>query len=121
MGSFQVIETIGQQAYKFSLSEDWIIYPVFHVSLLTDWRTPSLQEDQPVPTDVPEVEGPYYEIERILLWRTAKCGRKILKESFVLWKGYPIEDVSWMQASQFSHLRQLQDCLKEDKPQEEKV
>ena len=38
---------------------------MFHVSLLKDWRTASLQEDQPVPTDVPEVEEPYYEIERL--------------------------------------------------------
>ena len=121
VGPFQVIETIGQQAYKLSLPEDWKFHPMFHVSLLKDWRTASLQEDQPVPTDVPEVEEPYYEIERILRWRTVKRGRKILKEYLVLWKGYTIEDASCIQASQFSHPRQLQDYLKEDKPQEEKV
>ena len=45
---------------------------MFYVSLLKDWRTASLQEDQPVPTDVPNVEEPYYEIERILRWRKVK-------------------------------------------------
>ena len=72
VGPFQVIETIGQQAYKLSLPEDWRIHPVFHMSLLKDWRTASLQDDQPVPTDGPGIEKPYYEIERILWWRKVK-------------------------------------------------
>ena len=42
VGPFKVVETIGQQAYKLSLSEDWKRYPVFHASLLKDWRTASL-------------------------------------------------------------------------------
>ena len=66
VGPFRVLETIGQQAYKLSLPDDWKIHPVFHVSLLKDWKTASLQEYRPVPTDVPEIEEPYCEIERIL-------------------------------------------------------
>ena len=72
---------------------------MFHIFLLKDWRTVDLQEYQPVPTyDVPDVEEPYYEIERILRWRKVKRGRTILKEYSVLWKGYPIEEASWVQA-----------------------
>ena len=121
VGPFTVIETIGQQAYKLSLPEDWKIHPVFHVSLLKDWRTASLHEDQPIPSDAPEVEEPYYEVEKILRWRKIKRNKKIIKEYLVLWKGYPIEESSWIQASQFSHPAQLQDYLKEDQPQEQKV
>ena len=69
------------------------------LSLLKDWRTTSLQEDQRVPADdVPDVEEPYYEIERILQWRKIKKNKKILKEYLVLWKGYPIEEETWVQA-----------------------
>ena len=87
VGPFKVIETIGQQAYKLLLPEDWKIHPVFDVSLLKDWRTASLQEDQPIPSDAPEVEEPFYEAEKILRWRKIKRNKKIIKEYLVLWKG----------------------------------
>ena len=122
MGPFRITEVIGQQAYRLALPEDWKIHPVFHVSLLKNWRTANLQEDQPLPADVvPDVEEPYYEIEKILRWRKVKINKKIIKQYLVLWKGYPVEEASWVQASQFSHPDQLKDYLKEDNPEEEKV
>ena len=121
VGPFKVIETIGQQAYKLSLPEDWKIHSVFHVSLLKNWKTASLQEDQPIPTDVPEVEEPYFEVEKVLRWRKIKRNKKIIKECLILWKDYPVQEASWVQASQFSHPTQLKDYLKEDNPEEEKV
>ena len=70
-----------------------------HVSLLRDWKAADVQEDQPVPQgDAPDVEEPYYEIEKILRWRKVKRNKNILKEYLVLWKGYPIEEASWVQA-----------------------
>ena len=48
VGPFWVMETIGEQAYRLALLEDWRIHPVFHVSLLRDWKAADIQEDQPV-------------------------------------------------------------------------
>ena len=46
---------------------------MFYLYFLKDWKTASLQEYQPVPTDdVSEVEEPYYEIEKILRWHKVK-------------------------------------------------
>ena len=89
-----MIEAIGQQAYKLSLPEDWKVHPVFHVSLLKDCNTASLQEDQPISIDIPKVEEPYYEIERILRWQKIKRNKKILKEYLVLWQGSPVEEAT---------------------------
>ena len=84
VGPFRVTETIGWQAYRLYLPDTWKIHLVFHVSLLKDWNTVDLQEDQPISQeDVPEAEEPYYEIERILHWRKIKKGNKILKEYLV--------------------------------------
>ena len=95
---------------------------MFHVSLLKNWRTTNLQKDQPLPADVvPDIEEPYYEIEKILRWRKVKINKKIIKQYLVSWRGYPVEEASWVQASQFSHPEQLQDYLKEDNPEEEKI
>ena len=69
------------------------------MSLLKDWRTASLQEDQPIPSDAPEVEEPFYEVEKILRWRKIKRNKNIIKEYLVLWKGYPVEEASWIHAS----------------------
>ena len=71
--------------------------------------------------DIPNIDKPYYEIEKILRWCKIKKNGKVLKEYLVLWKGYPIEDAMWIRAQKFSHPRQLQEYLKEDKPLEEKV
>ena len=53
------------------------------MSLLKNWQTANLQEDQPLPADVvPDVEEPYYEIEKILWWRKVRINKKIIKQIF---------------------------------------
>ena len=117
-----MIETIGQQAYRLALPDTWKIHPVFHVSLLKKFNAAEVQEDQPVSQeDIPEIEEPYYEIEKILRWRKVKRGNRLVKQYLVIWKGYPVEDAMWIEADQFSHPRQLQDYLREDQPQEERL
>ena len=95
---FQVTQTIGQQAYRLFLPEEWKIHHVFHVSLLKDWKTTDLHEEQPVnQQDAPEIEEPYWEIEKILWWEKIKRNKKY-KEYLVLWKGFPVEEASWVRA-----------------------
>ena len=122
VGPFRVMETIGEQAYRLTLPTEWKIHPVFHVSLLRAWKAADVHEDQPVSQDdIPEVEEPYWEIERLLRWRKIKKNKKIIKEYLVLWKGFPVEEASWVQAEQFSHPEQIQKYIEEDQPLEQKL
>ena len=122
VGPFRVTETIGEQAYRLALPEEWRIHPVFHVSLLRAWKAADVQEDQPVSQgDAPEVEEPYWEIERLLRWRKIKRNKKIIKEYLVLWKGFPVEEASWVQTEQFSHPEQIQKYIEVDQPLEQKL
>ena len=121
-GPFRVLETMGQQAYRLSLPDTWKIHLVFHVLLLKNWTAANLQEDQPIShDDIPEVEEPYYEIEKILHCHKVKIINKIIKQYLVLWRGYPVEDAMWIEANQFSYPEQLQEYLREYQPQEEKL
>ena len=44
-----------------------------------------------------------------------------MKEYLVLWKNYPITEVSWIQVEQFSDPSQLKQYLDEDQPLQEQV
>ena len=109
-GPYKILEKIGAQAYRLKLPDSWRIHPVFHVSLLKQWRPSTVQ---PVPGEV-ELEDPdqpkFFDVEKILRWRWNSRSRRRQKEFLVLWQGYPMEDAEWIPASYFSD----QDALRSD-------
>ena len=122
VGPFQILDTVGQQAYRLALPNEWKIHPVFHVSLLRDWKSADVHPDVAVSQeDTPEVEEPFWEIEKILRWRKVKRGNKIIKEFLVLWKNFSVDEASWVTVSQFFKPELLNKFIQEDKPEEEKL
>ena len=121
MGPFKIQERIGRQAYRLLLPETWKVHPVFHISLLKKWNAVDLQEEEEIPVEEPEVEEPYYQIEKLLRWRRIKRGRRTKTEYLVLWKDYPIEEAQWVPAENFMRPAELQKYIEEDDPQEEKI
>ena len=68
--------------------------------------------------DVPE----YYETEKILRWRWAthpRHRRRCSREFLVLWRGYPLEEASWIPEENFRDKQLLEAELQEFKPEEE--
>ena len=118
-GPYKILEKIGAQAYRLKLPDSWRIHPVFHVSLLKQWRPSTLQS---VPGEV-ELEEPdrpqYFDVEKILRWRWTSKTRRRQREFLVLWQGYPVEDAEWIPASFFSDQDALQEDLRTGKIPEE--
>ena len=79
-------------------------------------------EDELVELEEPDTPE-YYETKKILRWRWAKTpsrrGRRF-REFLTMWRGYPLEEASWVPEKDFSDQGQLQIDLEKDNPPKEK-
>ena len=98
-GPFKITKVIGPVTYQLKLPTTWKIHPVFHATLLRQYKeTVVYGANFPrPPPDVIEGEETY-EVKRILKHR--KRGRGY--QYYVAWKGYPISEASWEPEQVFS-------------------
>ena len=98
VGPFRITECIGSQSYRLAVPTTWRMHDVFHVSLLKTWRE-DVYRRYPAP-EPPRLEDaddqPVYEIEKFLRWRYRKTRNRKTREFLVIWKGYPVEEASWI-------------------------
>ena len=120
IGPFKILERIGSTAYRLDLPASWTIHPVFHVSLLKDYRSSSLH---PVPDRLPtlvpaeDAEPTVFEVEKLLRWRWSP-GQWRKKEYLVLWSGHPIDEATWETAMSFTSPSGLRGLIRQDRPPE---
>ena len=121
VGPFKITERIGTQSYRLELPESWRIHSVFHVSLLKVWNEGVCRQISDEAT--PELEEPddqqKYEVERFLRWRERRVRNRTIKEYYVLWRGYPLEEASWVPEDNFEDKEQLRRDLEVDQPTRE--
>ena len=93
-GPFQILQRIGQVAYKLNLPSSSRLHPIFHVSCLK----PKLgAQVKPIPTLPPvDAEGVLCpEPEAILQRRMKKIHNRAVTEVLVHWQDTLIEDATW--------------------------
>lgn len=93
-GPFEIIERIGQVAYKLRLPEDWQIHDVFHVSLLRKYVSDPSHVLPDLPKTAPEGEL-LAQPEKILKVENQHLRNKTFRRFYVKWKDYPEEEASW--------------------------
>ena len=109
VGLFKIIQKISAVAYRLQLPDDWMMHPVFHVSLLKPWQESAwscpVEEEQEL--DVNVEPQPRYEVERILKWQRVKVGRRKTREFLVTWYGYLLDEAQWIPEANFPYPAQL--------------
>ncbi|MCH86958.1 hypothetical protein A2U01_0007822, partial [Trifolium medium] len=93
-GPFQVMEKLGEVAYRLKLPDYSKIHPVFHVSLLKkavgDYQ---VQGDLPKELEVTDAEDVYP--DQVLGSRVDMRGGVSVPQSLIKWKNRSIDDVTW--------------------------
>ena len=121
VGPFRISQKISAVAYRLQLPDHWTIHPVFHVSLLKQWRESAwscpVEEEPEMDVELEPEDG--YEVERILKWRRAKMGRRMTREFLVTWRDYPLDEAQWIPESNFHDPAQMRDHIRRDHPIED--
>ena len=120
VGPFRVESQISRVAYRLELPDQWRIHPVFHSSLLKPWNQSSWS--CPVAAPQPEFEvddGPVYNVECILRWRSVRRGRRRVQEFLVTWEGFPLDEAEWITEADFQDKAMMEAQIKQDQPREE--
>jgi hypothetical protein len=94
IGPYEIIEQVSPMAYKLDLPGTIRIHPVFHVSLLKEYKaTPEKYKNRTVQPSAPVLIDDHieYEVEKILDKRNFRKRTEYL----VKWAGYPEYDATW--------------------------
>lgn len=104
LGPYEVMQRVGELDYKLKLPKSVPVHPVFHVSLLSPYKSstiPGRKHPEPPPIEV-ENESEY-EVEKIL---DSRLNRRKL-QYLVQWKGYDDSHNDWEPAENLKHSKCL--------------
>jgi hypothetical protein len=94
VGPFEVTEKVSNTVYRLDLPARWSIHNAFHVSLLKKHQRSDRVQPLPPPLELAG-DNNVFELERILLHRDVKRGRRVVREFLLKWLGYGAEHNTW--------------------------
>ena len=95
------------------------MHPVFHVSLLREWRESDWDQDEQAPVPELVAADERSEIEKLLRWRYVRQGNRRVREFLVLWVGWPLDDATWVPESAIGPPEHVDSLLQRDQPVED--
>ena len=94
-GPFEILQRLGEQFYKLALPPHLHVHNVFHVNLLKKY-VPSAEHVLDLDDNVLVNQEEFQmEPEQILEMKEKQLRNRTVREVLVQWKGYPLEDASW--------------------------
>jgi len=93
-GPFEVVERVGQVAYKLKLPEAARIHPVFHISLLKQFQGSQSQQYLPMSLTTTEF-GPIIQPEHVLDTRIIKRNGIEIQQILIQWESFDASEASW--------------------------
>jgi len=97
IGPFPITQVINPNAMKLKLPDSLKVHDVFHVSLLSPYRSDGKRQPPPLPELVDNEL--YYEVDSIDKHRDRKVGRRNRREYLVKWKGQDLSHCTWEPAA----------------------
>lgn len=98
-GLFWIIQRVGKVAYRLQLPMEAKIHPVFHVSQLK-----RVVQQHTMATELPhgwEEIRQTIEPNAVLQTKSELINGSTQTQLLVKWKGYPVEEATWMNHSDF--------------------
>eukprot|EP00775_Hariotina_reticulata_P004793 gene4792-biopygen6544 len=99
VGPFTIQQAIGAVSYKLDLPACMKCHPVFHASLLKPYHKDGRYQPPPLPFEIDEEEGLWYEVDAVLQHRLLKRGRRHVLQYLVSFKGYDAAHNQWCDAA----------------------
>jgi hypothetical protein len=90
-GHFQILQKVGDVAYKLALPASSLIHPVFHVSRLKKDVDSKHQVTASVPSELSSLQVP----ERVLQRRLVARGAKTIMQVLIKWSALPESLSTW--------------------------
>lgn len=99
-GPFEVIQRIGQVAYKLKLPDQAKIHPVFHISQLKKFQGDDTVAYLPLPLLTAE-NGPIVQPKEVLQTRMLLRNESQIPQALILWDDDDVDAASWEDIEEF--------------------
>ena len=113
LGPFEILETVGKEAYKLKLPAKWCIHPIFHVLLLEKDIIRRKAVDQKIANqlELKERKQPEQEVDSIIdsmvFVKEAIDSKPLGLYYLIYWKGETHAEDTWEPVEGISHLQRL--------------
>lgn len=108
IGPYRVLSVKSPVNIELELPKSMRIHPIVHISKVKPYQPadegnfPEREQiERPAPV-LDDEDGEFWEIERVIGKRRKKKGRKTVIQYLVQWRGYPADEVDWINKQDFT-------------------